>query len=79
MDTIFDYTTRPTHVRLYSESYPDGNVEWFIDGADDDGNYTEACWSYDSYGEAVANLADFVEVQTTHAGVVWDWRPQRNK
>ena len=79
MDTS-DYTTRPTHVRLYSDTHStDDNVEWLIDGADDDGNYTEACWSYDSYGEAVANLADFVEVQATHAGVVWDWRPQRNK
>lgn len=63
-----DYTTEPTHLRLCFEA-----GEWLIDGRDDDGRYTEPCWSYDTRDEALADLADFVE-KATQSGIVWRWR-----
>lgn len=62
------YTDEPTHVRIFS----DGN-EYFVDGADDEGNYTEMCWSFDSFAEAIEEMADFVKL-STEAGAKWKWR-----
>lgn len=69
------YTSTPTHVRLYQEG-----EEWFIDGQDDSYRYTEMCWSYDTFAEAAANLADFVKLSQL-SGVTWQWnasRPRRS-
>ena len=58
-----EYTTKPTHLRIFSDAaYRDDGfleVEWFIDGRDDNGKYTEMCWSYDSFEEAVSALSEF--------------------
>jgi hypothetical protein len=74
------YTTEPTHLRVFGEfsMTPDGatHAEWFIDGADDDGNYTESYWSYDTFAEAIADLPDFVEKNAT-SGVTFVWRSAR--
>lgn len=43
-----------TRLRIYKE---DG--EWFLDGTDDDGNYSEHFWSYDSHADAIKNVGDF--------------------
>lgn len=69
-----DYTTTPTHLRIFSDG-----AEWFLDAVDDQGRFTEACWSYDSFQDAVNDLASFVELQTTYAGVTFQWRPSPNR
>lgn len=70
------YTKEPTHLRIFSDSRVNDNPsrEWFVDGANDVGNYTEMCWSYDSFEDAVNDLADFVNTSTTAGGVAWKWR-----
>lgn len=65
------YTTRPTHLRVFS----DGG-EWFVDGAADEG-YTESCWSFDSFEEALTALPEFVQNNEAHNGVKFDWRNAR--
>jgi hypothetical protein len=65
------YTIRPTHLRVFT----DGR-EWFIDGSDGDG-FTESCWSYDSFHEALAALPKFVQHNEAHNGVRFDWRNAR--
>lgn len=80
MNTDLDlYTTTPTHVQVFAEVFrgDDGRVvavEWYVHGMDDSGHYTEACWSYDSFGEAISALPTFVETQKWHAGVRFAWR-----
>ena len=80
------YTTEPTHVRIFSEVAYDRHdlshvkwIEWHIDGADDDGNCTEAIWSYGTHAEAVEAIEEFVDV-TAMTDVTWRWsahRPRR--
>jgi len=58
------YTTRPTRARIFSETVCgvgiEPRVEWFLDGVEEmDGRYTEACWSYDTFAEALADLPEF--------------------
>lgn len=65
------YTTTPTRLRIWS----DGG-EWFLDGADDRGAFTEGCWSYDTHAAAVAALAEFVDARRLD-GVTWQWRTRR--
>ena len=67
------YTDEPTHVRIYSDG-----KEWFLDGADDEGNYTEQCWSYDSHEAAAADVAEFVKITSEDSGVKWKWRNPRH-
>lgn len=43
-----------THLRLRKEY-----DEWALDGADDEGNYSGSCWTYETFEEAVADLDDF--------------------
>jgi hypothetical protein len=65
--TIDCYTARPTRARIFSDAaYAniDGQIveqrEWFLDGVEEmDGRYTEACWSYDTFAEALADLPEF--------------------
>lgn len=42
-----------THIRIYKED------EWTMDGADDNGNYSGSCWTYDSWQDAMNDLSDF--------------------
>ena len=71
------YTTEPTRVRLWADRNGDGVViEWGIDGADDDGNYTEGCWTYDTRDEALAAIPEFIAA-ATFDGVSWHWRARR--
>lgn len=65
------YTTRPTHLRMWCD---DG--EWFIDGLDEDGRFTEMCWSFDTFAEALASLPEF-PLFAAMDKVTWDWRKQR--
>lgn len=78
------YTTTPTHLRLWADvglftpatrGEPTVYVEWFIDGADDEGNFTEMCWSFDTYAEALECLSEFYEFSRHHYD--WQFRPGR--
>jgi hypothetical protein len=68
------YTIEPTHVRVFNED----SEQWTIDGADNDLNYTESCWSYDTFAEAVAAIPEFVE-HATMSGVRWQWDTVRSR
>lgn len=65
-----DYTTKPVKVRIFAEPLGLGprDHQWCIDGVDDDGNFTEACWSYDSFADAVSELSTFWETYIRRAG-----------
>lgn len=63
------YAQRVTHILVVHE---DG--EWFIDGRDERGDYTEACWSYDTWAEAMANVPDFIRALTEDYGITIEWR-----
>ena len=43
-----------TRLRIVKE---DG--EWFLDGTDGRGNYSTMCWSYDTFEDAWADVAEF--------------------
>ena len=63
-----DYATEVTHLRIFDEG--DG---WALDAADDEGNYSEAVWKYDSMQEALAAAPEFVEALPDY-GVTMNWR-----
>lgn len=63
-----EYTSTPTHIRVFEDA-----GEWFVDGADNDLRYTEACWSYDTFDEALAAIPEFV----AEASSEWRWDSQR--
>ena len=67
------YTDEPTHIRIFSDG-----VEWFVDGADDEGNCTEQCWSYDGHASASADVKNFIDNTALHSGVKWKWRQPRH-
>lgn len=71
VNDVDPYTTTVRNLRIWSDG-----VEWFLDGSDGAGKYTESCWSFDSFTEAVAAMPGFVENQPTN-GVVFDWRSPR--
>lgn len=52
------YTSQPTHVRVYREDRPD--YPWQVDGADDAGNYTEDVRSFETFGEAIEAVPEFI-------------------
>lgn len=71
-DPFNDYTDQPSKIRIYSDCHLPGKVyEWFIEGIDKTGRFTEDCWSYDSFEEAVADLKRFVET-TARYGIRWN-------
>jgi len=45
-------------IRFYTEEAPHVG-EWFIDAVDAEGNYTEACWSFDTEDEARDAIPEF--------------------
>lgn len=53
-----DYTdpAKVVRIRLFEEK-PGG--DWSIDGVDENGHYTEACWSYATEAEARAAIPEF--------------------
>lgn len=75
------YTTTPTHLRLWADVWVNADTrepvgtEWYIDGADDEGNFTEMCWSFDTYAEALMCLSEFYEFSRHHYD--WQFRPGR--
>jgi hypothetical protein len=73
-----DYTDRPTRVRIFTEEWSEG-ASFSIDGADNEGRYTEGVWSrYPTLEAALADVEDFVE-KTTLDGVAWSWDTARPK
>jgi hypothetical protein len=66
-----NYTTTPTHLRVWNDG-----KEWFVDAADNEGRYTESCWSADSFEEAVSLMQEFVEAQF-YNGVTFRWDANR--
>lgn len=50
-----------TRLRIVKE---DG--EWFLDGTDGRGNYSTTCWSYDTFEDAWADVADFATTFPAH-------------
>ena len=63
------YASRITHLSIVFE---DG--EWFLDGRDEHNDYTEACWSYDTWDEAMADVPDFIRALTEDYNVTIEWR-----
>jgi len=51
-----EYAAKPTILRFWHE---DG--EWFLDGVDHEGRYSEACWSYDHRADAWEDIPTFYE------------------
>jgi hypothetical protein len=68
-DEPSQYATVISHILVIKE---DG--EWFLDGRDSENNYTEACWSYDTWAEAMADVPDFIRALTEDYGVTIEWR-----
>lgn len=65
------YITDPTHVRLFS----DGR-EWFLDGANDEGGYTEVCYRFDTFNEARDAMPHFV-MSCQDCGITFHWQSPR--
>jgi len=63
------YATLIDHIYVYHD-----NGEWFIDGRDRHDNFTEACWSYDTWAQAMADVPDFIERLIRDYGVLIKWR-----
>lgn len=82
------YTSEPTHIRIYVEEgglcydehgQPTEGDCLTIDGADDEGRYTEGVWSgYTSVERAVLDVPNFIRA-TEADGVQWKWNPDRPK
>ena len=69
------YTTRPTHLRIYREETGDEDV-WHIDGADNEGRFTEDVRRFSTHKECI-DYADLLVADTEHDGVVWEWDTKR--
>jgi hypothetical protein len=55
-------------LRLYTEDGPAG-PEWWVDGISADGRRcTDACWTFDSWAEAVGALPEFVAAHVPQLG-----------
>ena len=67
------YTDTPTHVRIWTDG-----VEWYVDAADDGGKFTVACFSYDSFDAALADMKFFIEC-VSDSGVTFLWNKDRPK
>ena len=63
------YITVVNYIRVLGE---DG--QWFIDGRDEYGDYTEACWTYDTWAEAIADVPEFIRALTEEYGLTIEWR-----
>jgi len=48
--------------------------QWFLDGRNTNSDFTEACWSYDTWAEAMAAVPDFSRALTEDYGVTIEWR-----
>ena len=59
-----------TRVRVFWE-----DTQWSVDGVDDQGGYTEACWSFDSINEAKDAVADFVAFHNVNPTAVLPTEP----
>jgi hypothetical protein len=68
-DSGAGYTRRVTHVHVFYE-----DDSWFLDGRDEHDNFTEACWSYDTWDEAMAQVPEFIRALTEDYSVTIDWR-----
>ena len=70
------YTSRPTHLRVYREDTGD-EYPWHIDGADNEGRFTEDVRRFETQAECLT-YADLFVADTTYDGVVWVSHSQRN-
>lgn len=57
---------KATHIRIFAEECGDGGHTWAIDGADNAGNYTEACWSFNTWKAAYEAAAEFTAEHLPH-------------
>lgn len=71
---MMDCTTKPTHVRIYREDHDD--LPWYVDGADNKGEYTELLLQYETFEEALKYVGHFVE-ETELDGITWEWDTDR--
>jgi hypothetical protein len=72
-------TIRPTRLRIFTEDWWGEGTSFTIDGADNDGNYTESCWSgFPTLEAALAAAPEFVEAAKAD-GIVWEWDTARPK
>lgn len=62
--------TKATKLRIFTEDTLGDNgedtVQWSIDAIDEAGNYTEACWSFDTFAQAYHAAADFTRAHVPH-------------
>lgn len=63
------YITVVSHLMITKE-----HGQWFLDGRDSYDDYTEACWSYDTWAEAMADVPDFIRALTEDYGLTIEWR-----
>lgn len=68
-------TTEPTHLRIYREETGDNEV-WHLDGADNEGRYTEDVRRFATMEECLM-YADLFVADTTYDGVTWKWDTDR--
>ena len=61
------YTSRPTHLRVYREDTGD-EYPWHIDGADNEGRFTEDVRRFETQAECLT-YADLFVADTTYDGV----------
>jgi hypothetical protein len=66
------YTSEPNHLRIYWEETGD-RWKWHLDGADQQGRYTEEVRRFETHEQAVASIPEFVE----ESGVRWRWQQDR--
>lgn len=63
------YTTVVNYLLIVCDS-----GEWFLDGRNANGDFTEACWSYDTWAEAMADVPEFARALTEDYGLTVEWR-----
>ena len=49
-----------THYRIYYAVWEYGD-EWHLDAADNFGRYSDECWTFETWDEALAALPEFRE------------------
>lgn len=67
------YIEHPTHVRVFQDE--NTTKDWCIDGVNGSGQFTEECWRFTTWQEAMDAVPEFVKAQR-NVGVIFHWRPQ---
>jgi hypothetical protein len=69
-------TNRPTRLRIFKvtgDEYP-----WYIDGTDNEGNFTDDVRQFATHAECLL-YADLFVADATYDGVRWEWDVDRPK